>query len=110
MVDDAVPSTATLSMTFASAAQAKTIQAALAPEDAGWVTSRLDGATLHAEIRADRLGEFVRTVDDYLGGVTAAVRAANAVAPKGSGASPPAQPAERTRDRAAAPKTGKKPS
>ena len=82
MPDDAVRALARITMTFASPAEAQAIQAALAPEDKGWVTSRLGGATLTAEIAAERLGEFVRTVDDYLGGVTAAVRAGAAVAPK----------------------------
>lgn len=85
MADDAVRATARIEMTFGSAAEAKAIQAALSPEDEGWVTSKVEGARLTAEIRADKLGEFLRTVDDYLGGVTAAVRATNAVAePKAS--------------------------
>lgn len=79
MADDAVQATARIEMTFASAAEAKAIQAALAPEDKGWVSSKVEGAKLTAEIRAERLGEFLRTVDDYLGGVTAAVRASNAI-------------------------------
>ncbi|MHB8606658.1 MAG: KEOPS complex subunit Pcc1 [Thermoplasmatota archaeon] len=55
--------------------RARAIAAALAPEDAGFVTTVVQDAALHAEAEADSIGALLHTLDDYLACLTAALGA-----------------------------------
>lgn len=84
VTDDSAEASARIELEFASAQEADAVRMALAPEDKGWVVSRVQGARLVAEIRAAKLSEFLRTVDDYLACATAAARSLRAVKSKPS--------------------------
>ena len=57
----------TLKITFPSPAEARTSQAALEPDNAGHLRSRVEGAVLVLEAEADSMMGLLRTLDDALG-------------------------------------------
>ncbi len=63
---------ATIRIHCGSAAEARTLQAALAPDDPGHVRSRMEGAILVLEADADSMMGLLRSLDDALGCLRAA--------------------------------------
>lgn len=58
---------ATLRLRFPDEAGARTAQAALAPDNEGYLSTRLEGETLVLEAESDALMGLLRTLDDALG-------------------------------------------
>ena len=56
----------TLTLDFASPEVAHAVAAATQPDNAGWVTVRVEGATLHAEVAAATVGSLREATDDFL--------------------------------------------
>jgi uncharacterized protein YqfA (UPF0365 family) len=66
---------ATLRLAFADAAEAARMAAAIEPENAGFVRTRVEGAALVVEADADAPLSLLRTLDDVLVCLQAAQRA-----------------------------------
>lgn len=63
---------------FGDAAVADAVHRALAPDNAEYVTARVEGSVLVAGAAADSPGGLLHTLDDLLACVTAAEKAARA--------------------------------
>lgn len=70
------PSKATLRLRFASPEEAQRLADALAPENDGFLETRVEGDTLVAEASADAPLSLLRTLDDALACLAAAEKAA----------------------------------
>lgn len=68
---------ATLRLGFASSDDATRMAASIAPENAGFLRSRVEGAALVLDAEADAPLTLLRTLDDALACLTAAERAAD---------------------------------
>lgn len=67
---------ATLRLRFASRDEAERLAAALAPENDGFLTTRVEGETLVAEADAPSAASLLRTLDETLACLAAAEKAA----------------------------------
>ncbi len=65
---------------YADEAKARAVREALAPDDAGFVRSRTEGARLIAEMEAATPMKLLHTVEDYLACVAVAEKAVDATA------------------------------
>ena len=74
---------ASLTLTFRDASTAKAVADAVSPEDAGYVRTRRQGATITANATADAPLSLLHTLDDYLACVSVAERTAEAARPPG---------------------------
>jgi hypothetical protein len=66
---------AVLRLAFASHEEAARVAAALAPENAGYVRVRVEGAVLHAEADAESPLSLLHALDDVLACAAAAEKA-----------------------------------
>lgn len=74
---------AALRLAFATADEAERMAAALAPENGGFVRTRIEGATLVVEADAESPLSLLRTLDDVLVCLQAAQRAAGLATGRG---------------------------
>jgi hypothetical protein len=75
--------TARLTLTFADAAEARAIAAAVALDDSGYIRTALRGRTLVAAASADGPMSLLHTLDDYLACVSVAERTTEEARPRG---------------------------
>jgi len=73
-----VRSRATLRLAFESPAEAQRLAASLAPENEGFLQTRVEGASLVAEASAETPLALLHTLDDALACLGAAQKAARA--------------------------------
>jgi hypothetical protein len=69
-----------LEFPYADERTARAVRDALAPDDAGFVRSRTEGALVIAEMEADTPMRLLHTVEDYLACVAVAEKAVEAAA------------------------------
>lgn len=67
-----------LALDYADEARARAVRDALAPDDAGFVRSRTEGARLLAEMEAATPMGLLHTLEDYLACVAVAEKAVHA--------------------------------
>lgn len=72
---------ATLRLHFDSTSQAARLAASLAPENDGFVTTRVEGSTIVAEASADSPMGLLRTLDEVVAVLAAAQKADRSAAP-----------------------------
>ncbi len=70
---------ATITLAFPTDVEARAVHDALAPENGDWIATRVEGAVIRADARADRLMTLLRTVDDFLADASAASGSLEAV-------------------------------
>ena len=75
--------TARLTLTFADAAEARVIAAAVALDDSGYIRTALRGRILVASASADGPMSLLHTLDDYLACVSVAERTTEEARPRG---------------------------
>ena len=75
--------TARLTLTFADAAEARAIAAAVALDDSGYIRTTVRGRTLLATTSTDGPMSLLHTLDDYLACVSVAERTTEEARPRG---------------------------
>jgi hypothetical protein len=63
-----------MEVSFDSGEEADRIGSALKVDDDDFVTTRIEGSTVHAEIRGDSIQSIRRSADDWMACLMAAVR------------------------------------
>lgn len=74
---------ATLRLAFADEAEARRMQAALAPENGAYLATRVEGNVLVADAEADSPLALLHTLDDALACLSAAEKAGKVARPEG---------------------------
>jgi len=63
-----------MTLQFDTAEQARRVAAALAPDNEGFLQTKLKGRTIHAEADAASIPALLHTLDDYLACLSVAAR------------------------------------